>query len=274
MAACVVSTLVSQLLNKDSIYTTKLVRQGIDIFKREDPNVLKGLFVRDIIDEEPEVIPASANFRTLLDLVVQSSHSQYFVLNAGGALLGTIALSEVRRLIYEQDALQHLVVAGDLVVTSGPAVTLDDNLDVAMHLFASSGVDELAVVDAEHPTKLLGTVHEQDVIEVRNRESMRRDLAGGLSSHVDAAEKGQTIDLGDGFALREFAPSHRLLGRSLREVAVRERTGVQVLLIRRAHSRIGDRSAVRVPTADDLIEEGDTLVVAGSSDGLKQLEQL
>ena len=74
MTACVISTLVSQLSYRDSIYTTKLRRQNIDIFETKDPNVLKGLFVRDVMVPDPEVISASADFKALLDLVVQSPH--------------------------------------------------------------------------------------------------------------------------------------------------------------------------------------------------------
>ena len=59
MVACVISSLVSQLLSKDSIYTSKLRRQGVDMFSDQDPNVLKGLFVRDVVDRKPEVIPAA-----------------------------------------------------------------------------------------------------------------------------------------------------------------------------------------------------------------------
>ena len=35
-------------------------------------------------------------------------------------MLGAIALAELRRLIYEQETLQHVVVAGDLVDTQPP----------------------------------------------------------------------------------------------------------------------------------------------------------
>ena len=73
MIACVLSSLVSQLLSRDSIYTAKLRRQGIDLFKQEDPNPLKGLHVSDVIDEEPEIIPADASFEQMLDLVVHRS---------------------------------------------------------------------------------------------------------------------------------------------------------------------------------------------------------
>jgi len=107
MAACVLSTLVSQILSRDSIYTEKLTRQGVDIFRRSDPNPLKELHVRDVIDRAPEVIPASANFQVILDLVVQSAHYEFFVVDDQHRLQGAISLSEVRRLIYEREALQQ-----------------------------------------------------------------------------------------------------------------------------------------------------------------------
>lgn len=270
MAACVLSTLVSQLLHRDSIYTAKLRRQGIDIFKREDPNALKGIFVHDVIDREPEVIPASANFQRLLDLVVQSSHSQFYVVDDKERLLGAVALSEVRRLIYEQEALQHLVVAGDLVESSHPTITEDANLDVAMTLFGAGHVDELAVVDSADPTRLVGTVCEKDVVEARNREWLRRDMAGGISSSVSAVAGGPTVDLGGGYLLREITAPARLAGRSLRELAVRERTGVHVLLVRGP----GRDTAIQIPSATYVLKEDDTLVVAGTHEALTKLETL
>ena len=110
MTACVVSSLISQLLEQDSIYTSKLRRQGVDLNQSEDPNVLLGLHVRDVVDPNPEIVSESANFQTLLDLVVQSDHTQFFVVSENKELMGAVSMSEIRRLIYERDTLQHLVV--------------------------------------------------------------------------------------------------------------------------------------------------------------------
>lgn len=271
MTACVVSSLVCQVLSRDSIYTSKLRRQGIDLFAKQDPNVLKGLFVRDVIDPNPEVIPASANFQTILDLVVQSDHSQFFVVNKDQKLLGAISLTEVRRLIYERETLQHLVVAGDLVDGNRPTVTEDEDLAVVMQLFSGSEVDEFAVVGAD-PLTLTGVVREKDVIDAQNRESMRRDLVGGLSSNLGAVEKGQTVDLGSGFAIREIMVPNHYLNQSLRDLSLRERTGVQVLLLRRARKLASRSKEVRVPSADDILREGDTLVIAGELSALSRIE--
>ena len=271
MSACVVSSLVSQLLSRDSIYTSKLRRQGVDLEESADPNVLKSLYVRDVIDEQPEVISESANFQAILDLVVQSDHAQYFVQNDQGRLLGAISLSEVRRLIYEQEAFRHLVVAGDLVDTRHPSVTADNDLAVVMQIFSGTRLDEIAVVDAVDPTSLLGTVSEKDIVEASQNEQLRRDLAGGFSSSMTAVGRGKTVDLGDGFWLREILAPAYMFGRSLAELAIRERTGVQVVLVRGRRSDDGGK--VRVVGALDQFEEGETLIVAGTLEGLNELER-
>ena len=109
-----------------------------------------------------EVIPESANFQTILDLVVQSDHGEFFVVSRLNELLGAISLSEVRRLIYEQEALRHLVVARDLVDTSRTRVHMEDDLSVVMQIFSGSDIDEIAVVDPAAPKKLIGNHEHRD----------------------------------------------------------------------------------------------------------------
>ena len=150
------------------------------------------------------MVPASADFKTVLDLVVQSAHSQFYVASPTGKHLGAISLLELRRLIYERETLQHVVVAGDLVDSSHPTVTDEVDLSVVMKIFSSSHIDEIAVVDADDAERLVGTVREKDVIEASNREQLRRDLAGGFQTSLGAAGSGQTVDLGDGYQLREI----------------------------------------------------------------------
>lgn len=273
MSACMVSILVSQLLERDSIYTSKPRRQGIDLDQREDPNVLRGLHVRDVLDEEPETVQESADFQTLLDLVVQSDHNQFFVISESGELMGAISMSEVRRLIYERETLQHLVVARDLIEERVPTLSLTDDLFLVMQIFSGSERSELPVVDTAQTRRLIGTVSEKDILTAAQGEQMRRDLAGGFSNSMSAVDKGKTVDLGDGYWLRETLVPAYMFGRSVGELEIRNRTGVQILLIR-SHPAHGAKSAyVRVPTPGDRLEEGQTLIVAGTLEGLDKMER-
>jgi CIC family chloride channel protein len=273
MAACVVSTLVTTFLQRDSIYTMKLSRRGIDLYEEEEKNVLKSLHVHDVIDRDPECLPVAADFQTVVERVLVSEHTDFFVVNEREELLGTIHLRELTRMLAEQEELRGLVVAGDLLEPDQPTVTEDDDLDVVIQLFSRGLGEEIAVVDRVNSKKMVGSVHKRDVISAYNREVLRRDLAGSVSSTVIVAGKGQQVELGGGYVLQEIQPPPRFIGRTIRDLAIGSMTGAQIVLLRK-HKPEDGKPAVRVPTADDRIGEGDRLVVAGTAAALEALDVL
>jgi CIC family chloride channel protein len=262
MTACVISTLVATKLRRDSIYTLKLRLRGLDPFKKEEANVLKGLFVRDVIDREPEVIPESTNFMQMLDLVVSSTHSEFFVVDNNGSFLGSVSLAKLRTLIFQRDTLSDVVVARDVLEESVPRITEDDDLDVVMRLFGDGQLQELAVIDPARGDKVVGSVHRHDVINARNQEHMRRDLAGSLSSTISLVGKVRQVDIGDGYVIQEVMAPYSLSDRTLEELAVGAQHGVQVIFLRSRHATSG-AGKLSVPRAGTHIREGDTLIVAG-----------
>src|SRR5690606_16285961 len=220
--------------------------------------------VRESDDLDAERVPADASFQEVLDLVVRSPHSEFFVVDAKGALCGAISVAQLRRLLFEEEALRHLVVAADLIETDRPTVRESDDLDAALQLLSSAGGAEIAVVAEDDPTQLIGTLHERDVLEAYHRAMLERDLSGGLSARVDLAERG-ALELGGGYVLAELETPRAFAGRTLREIDLRARHGVQVLLLRSAE-------AVRVPSPDDRVQLGDVLVVAGPVESVKRLQ--
>jgi CIC family chloride channel protein len=273
MAACVVSSLMANWVRRESIYTLKLKRRGVDLFKEEEPNVLKALRVADIIDREPEVIPASASFLKILDLVVSSRHTEFFVVDERGDLLGTIALSKLRQFIFDREALQHLVVAEELVVRGLPTVTEEDNLDLVMWLFSHRETDEIAVVEAGNPRKITGVVRKEDVINASNREWLRKDLTGTIKTTVRLAGKVRQVEVGDGYVLQEILAPPSFFGRTLGNLRLRAVYGAQVVFLRRRFGE-GEEAAIRVPSSTERILEGDALLVAGPKAAVERIEAL
>jgi CBS domain-containing protein len=207
----------------------------------------------------------------VLDLAVRSRHSSFFVVDAQEQLLGAVSMSALRRLIYEQEALRHVVVAGDMVERTRWTVREEDNLDVVMQLFTYLDVAELPVVDAQYPRKLIGSVDMQGVLNARNQEILRRDLAGSMTSTVSIVGKLRQVPIGDGYVVHELQAPRRFVGHTLRDLDLPKRHGVQVIFIRTAAA---DGEHLRVPTADDRIGERDHLIVAGpkrAADGLEAL---
>jgi CIC family chloride channel protein len=273
MAACVVSTLVTTYVNRDSIYTMKLRRRGIDLNEEEPQNVLKGIYVHDIIDREPEILETRANLQQIIDRVLASDHTEFFVVNERGELQGAIYLREFTRSLAEQEALMRLVVAEDLLESSQPTVTEDTDLGIVSQIFSNRHYDEIAVVDSESPWKLVGSVHKRDVIHAYNQELLRRDLAGSVSSTVLAAGTGQQVNLGGGYVLQQILPPARFFAKTIRELDIGAATGVHVVLLHKRNPTDG-RPSIRVPTAGDVIDEGDKLVVSGTKAAVEALDAI
>ncbi len=260
MAACVVSALVARRISSESIYTMDLLRRGVNIARDEDPNVLKHLVARDVIDRAPGVVPASASLNQLMAIMATSDHSELFVVNERADLLGVIHFAALRRTFHEQEHLRDLVVAGDVAQLPSATITEGENLDSVMQLFGSENVEELPVVDEDDARQLVGCVRKRDVIAAYNREVMRRDLAGGVSTMVSLVGRGQQVELGEGLVCEEvLAPAH-FRGRTLAELDLRARAGVHVMLVRSPSRTAG---AIRLPEPSTRIDAGDLLVLAG-----------
>jgi CIC family chloride channel protein len=251
----------------------KLARRGINLHEEEEHNVLKNLFVHDIIDSDPGTLPASANLQMVIDRVLVGDSTQFFVVDDRNELLGVVYLRELTRMLVEQEVLQPLIIAEDLLNTRAPTLNEDDNLDVAMQMFSGGIGDQVAIVEAENSRKLVGCIHKNDVLQAYNREVMLRDLAGSVSSNVMVASKGQQVEIGGGYVLQETLPPHRYFGHTIRELDIQAMTGVHVVLLRKRNPADGG-SDVRVPFADDLIEEGDRLVVAGTKSDVEAFDAI
>jgi uncharacterized protein with PhoU and TrkA domain len=142
---------------------------------------------------------------------------------------------------------------------------------VVIQLFSGQAHEEIAVVAEDDPGRIVGSVHKKDVIHSYNQEVLRRDLAGKVSDNVLVAAKGQQVALGGGYVIQEIQPPPRYFGRSIRELGIAAKTGVHVVLLHK--HRPGDgRPRIRVPIADDVIEEGDRLVVSGTKSAVEAID--
>ena len=271
MAACVVSTLVTTFASRDSIYTKKLRRRGIDLFEEESHNILKRLRVHDIVDQQPEILQASDNFQTVVERVLASEHTRVLRRRPPRAICWAPSTCASWRAFWRSRTCSStIVVAEDLLEPDEPTVTDDDDLDLVMQLFGGSLRDEIGVVAWDDPRKLVGSIHKKDVLHAYNREVMRRDMAGSVSSTVLVASKGQQVEIGGGYVLQEIQPPPRYFGRTIRELDIGAETGVQIILLRKRAP--GGGSQVRVPTANDRIDEGDRLVVAGTKSAVEAMD--
>ncbi len=74
MIATILAVLFTTRLQPESIYTLKLVKRGINLFKGKEINVLKALQVKDVYKTDVEKIPYNMPFKSLVPIVLNSDH--------------------------------------------------------------------------------------------------------------------------------------------------------------------------------------------------------
>ena len=176
MICCVISTVVASTLKKESIYTLKLLRRGINIREGKDVNLLQSLKVGDFMTSQPETILQRTPLRNLIRVLPYSQHTSFPVTDDSGKLVGMLSLKDFREVVFEESLLD-VVIARDLATIPAISVTADDNLADAMSLINDNGVERLPVIGLkDNPQKVIGILSQRDVISAYNQALQARGL--------------------------------------------------------------------------------------------------
>lgn len=274
MVACIGSVLISTLVKKESMYTMKLVKRGIKIFEGKDINVLRRIKVEEIIFKDILTINHNDTFQEIIKKMLSSRHQEYFVVNEKKQLLGTLSLHQVKQFMMDNEYLSNLVIAADLVENEAKVFYPEDNLDLAMHQFGKIQSEELPVITSPHDKTLLGSVRRHDVIDRYNKEIFKHDLTGGIHSVVTAVQADREVELADDYRFVEIDIPDGFTGRSIEELQIRKKYGVEIILIKTLSENdkgFSQRPGI-VPSADHVFSHGEKILVLGKSAGINKLK--
>ena len=272
MISCIIATLVAQRLDRESIYTRKLVDRGIDIHRGQDLNVLRSIRVSDLLQPGTATVPRGEALGSLVEHLGDQPNSRVYVVDEQGKLTGAVTMHNIRRALLHREELKDLLIAGDLEDRDLASVTPEDTADHALRLLRQESAEELPVVDADDPERLLGTVSRRTLLDTYYREMFKRDLTGEIMEGVRASERMPMVPLVEGYFMAQMEAPGAFLDRSLRELNLRATYDVQVILIRRTDA---DQAAVSlVPHPEDHLRRGDRMVVVGREQALRKLGAL
>jgi CIC family chloride channel protein len=102
MTAIVLATAVSRALSRDTIYTLKLRRRGIDLDGTEERNALAGHRVAEAMQTPPQPLRAADSVTHAAARLAQSPHGVLPVLDGEGRYLGTVRARTVADALADQ----------------------------------------------------------------------------------------------------------------------------------------------------------------------------
>ncbi|MGD9032831.1 MAG: chloride channel protein, partial [Desulfobacteraceae bacterium] len=127
MIACIISSLASGQLLKDSIYTLKLARRGVNIRAGKEVNILKSIPVSDVMNPEVETIPENISLGGLAEKISKSKYKSFPVVDKEGRLTGIVTHYDYRDVVFDEN-LKDLVVVKEVATSNVVSVSIDDNL--------------------------------------------------------------------------------------------------------------------------------------------------
>jgi len=175
MIACIIGCLASGQLLKDSIYTLKLARRGVNIKAGKEVNVLKSISVKDVMNPEVETIPENITVRLLTEKISKSKHNTFPVVNEEGNLTGILTFFDYHDVVFDEN-LKDLVVAKEIATTKVVTVSLDDNLYDAMGKISLKDFSILPVVSPNDSSELLGVLTRRDIFGAYNKAVIKKSI--------------------------------------------------------------------------------------------------
>ncbi len=274
MITTIIATLLAMRLQKESIYTLKLVRRGINIFGGREINVLKSLKVENVVNPTIDLISVRTPFEQLIPVIANSSHNQIYVVDDNQKLVGYISMQEIRQTMVELDTLKHLLIAEDIANPDIPVVRTDETLDKVMKLFGRSGLEELPVVAVDGSEQIVGTISQREVIDAYNNQIFLRDMAGESERSIRAITRQKRVHVVGQHYFEEVEVPLGLVGKTFREAAIRNRFNVEVLMVKRKEMQDGrEHTYYFQPNADTRLQLKDELLVFGSQEAIERFEK-
>ena len=175
MFSCIIATIASRQLLKESIYTLKLARRGIDIREGKEVNILKSMRVKEVMNPKVETVSEEWSLERMSDKISKSKYNSFPVLNSEKKLSGILSFNDYSEAIFDED-LKFIVVAKDLASSDVVTITSNDNLYTALEKISRNDFSTLPVVSPDDPAQLIGIITRRDVIGAYEKAVLKKSL--------------------------------------------------------------------------------------------------
>ena len=175
MITCIISNMVGRQFLKESIYTLKLTRRGINLEEGKEVNVLKSIKVNEVMNTDVETITEALGLERLAEIISKSKYNSFPVVSDGNKLTGILSYFDYNEAIFDEH-LKGLVVAKDIATLDVVTISTDDNLYNALEKITFKDFAILPVVSTDDPAQLVGVLTRRDIMGAYNKAVIKKSL--------------------------------------------------------------------------------------------------
>ena len=274
MLGVVGSTMVVQMTLKGSIHVRELRREGYRYAQGRDTRILASIPVAQALRKEILLVPESITLAALIQECLEKPHTNIYTTDADGQINGVILPTTLHQLMAEYQDVKTMVVAQDLADPMVPVLRESDTLQQALRLFTRLRVDELPVIDDDG--RVCGALHHQDLLLAYNNATAQRTLIDDLAGNLKQLARDKAREVIPGFAVTRVALPPAFVNQTLKDLRLRNRFDVDVLMIERTTGGPFDGATVAqlYPRINDRLQQGDHLLIFGQRERVEAFQRL
>jgi len=173
MLTTVISTLISRLLSKDSIYTLKLSRRGVNLEQGQDIDVMQGVKVHEIMTTDIDYVPPDLPISDLAEVFTETHHHGLPVCDDAGNLLGIVTIQDLEVALSEPSLEVRKVI--DIASTEEVLVAYpEESVWEALRRLSVRDVGRLPVLENRGSRRLIGLIRRNDIVRAYNLAIINR----------------------------------------------------------------------------------------------------
>ncbi len=269
---CVISTLVSAKLSRESIYTLKLVLRNINIKDGIEINVMESLLIKDIYRKDSVSININDNLEDIIDKSVRYSNQVLPVINSEGIYEGVITIIDFLHLFKHREQLSELIIAKDIMNSKVIPLVPDDNGLTAIERMKVHGINGIPVINNREEKKLIGIIWSSDIHNQYLKETERIELVSKLTSSIKVKSKESQITFQIGYIATEIPVPEIFIGKNIAELEIRKNFGIEILAIKSVEE--GKETFTAFPKSDYRFKKSDRLNIAGLEKNVNILKNI
>jgi CIC family chloride channel protein len=257
MVAAILSFLIAQRLEPDSVYTQRLRKRGIDLRTRRDADLMRSILVRDAMEPPGRLgtVPENMPIDDLAARFSKTGHHGFPVVDERGELVGMVALQDLER------AVQTGQVKGtvrDICTRSVITAYPDESLQDVLGRMGTHEVGRIPVVERRHPARLVGILRRSGILSA---------YARALTAKTDQERRRERLRLegitGVRFVEIDVAEGDPAVGKEIKDLHLP--SDVVLVSIRRG-------SRVVIPHGDTVVLPADRLLAEVLSEHVDELK--
>jgi Trk K+ transport system NAD-binding subunit len=142
----------------------------------------------------------------------------------------------------------------------------------AMDIMSKYDFEGLPVYSGNNPNKVVGMIWRKDIQDAYQKAIEAREITSSLASSIVMKDDLPQVHFMEGYSISEISAPKSFMNKSIRELDIRARYGVEVLSIK----TIKNKSEIikAIPNADYIIRKDDVLVVAGEIRNINILQNV